>query len=357
MNGFIGHHYRIPRTMEVFASFGQEYEQIVFAHDPEAGLRTIIAIYSTALGPALGGTRFWPFASEEDAFRDALRLSKAMAYKASAAGLDLGGGKGVIIGDPRKDKTRELFLAYGRAVDRCGGAYVTTADVGTTSDDLAIVAEVTRHVTGTPGASGDPSPVTGLGVFSGMRTVADDLWGSSSLEGRHVVVQGVGKVGASLVRLLAEEGARVTISDIHDETVRSLAAETGAAVVAADEALATRCDILAPCALGPVVTDATLKSFETRAICGAANNQLERPDHAQALADAGILYAPDYIVNAGGLISVAGEVMGYGHDEALDRARAIAETLRRVLDRARTDGVTTAAAADAIAEDRIKAAR
>jgi glutamate dehydrogenase/leucine dehydrogenase len=339
--------------MQVFESFGEEYEQIVFAHDPASGLRTIIAIYSTALGPALGGTRFWPFASEEEAFRDALRLAKAMAYKASAAGLDLGGGKGVVIGDPRTDKTPELLRAYGRAVDRCGGAYVTTADVGTNSADLAIVAEATRHVTGTPGASGDPSPVTGLGVFSGIEAVAEDLWGSPSLDGRHVVVQGIGKVGSSLVRLLVSAGARLTISDLDAEAAVALARETGAALVSPTDALTVACDILAPCALGPVVTDTTLKSLETRAICGAANNQLERPDHAQALADAGILYAPDYIVNAGGLISVAGEVMGYDHDEALRRASSIGGTLKRVLERARADGVTTAAAADAIATERI----
>jgi leucine dehydrogenase len=343
--------------MQVFSSFGEEYEQIVFAHDPASGLRTIIAIYSTTLGPALGGTRFWPFATEEDAFRDALRLAKAMAYKASAAGLDLGGGKGVIIGDPRRDKTPELLRAYGRAVDRCGGAYVTTADVGTTSADLAIIGEATTHVTGTPGASGDPSPVTGLGVFSGIRAVAEDLWGSPSLEGRHVVVQGVGKVGASLVRLLAEAGARLTISDLDAEAAVALARATGAALVSPTDALAVPCDILAPCALGPVVTDETLKSFDCRAIVGAANNQLERPDHAQALADAGILYAPDYIVNAGGLISVGGEVMGYDHDEAMRRAEAIGDTLKRVLERARADGIPTAAAADAIAEERITSAR
>lgn len=343
--------------MNVFESFGDEFEQVVFAHDPSVGLRTIVAVYSTALGPALGGTRFFPFASEEDAFRDVLRLAKAMAYKAAAAGLDLGGGKAVIVGDPRTDKTPALLRAYGCVLDRLGGAYLTTADVGTDAADMAVIAETTRYVTGTPSGAGDPSPNTSYGVYCGLQAVAERLWGSPSLSGRHVVVQGTGKVGSGLVRLLAGEGARLTLADIDLAAVEALAAEVGAEVVAAAAALSTRCDILAPCALGPVVTDDTLKAFACRAIAGAANNQLERLDHGPALAEAGILYAPDYVLNAGGLINVAGEVLGFDAAEARRRAEAIAGTLRRVFERANAEGIDPASAADAIAQERIRGAR
>lgn len=343
--------------MDIFTAFGEEYEQIVIAHDPATGLRTVIAVYSTALGPALGGTRFWPFSTEEAAVRDALRLAKAMAYKAAAAGLELGGGKGVVIGDPRVDKTPDLLRSYGRIVDRLGGAYVTTADVGTTSADLDVIASTTRHVTGTSAGSGDPSPVTAYGVWHGMRAVAERLWGEPSLGGRHVVVQGTGKVGAALARFLAGDGAILTLADLDEPAVTALADELGAEVVSPTEALSVPCDVLAPCALGPVVTDATVGVLKCRVVAGAANNQLERAEHARALAEAGILFAPDYVVNAGGLISVAGEVLGYGAEEAHVRAAAIADTLRAVLDRAAENGTTPAAAADALAEERIRSVR
>lgn len=343
--------------MEIFPSFGDEYEQIVFAHDPSTGLRTIMAVYSTALGPALGGARFWPFVTEEDSIRDVLRLAKAMAYKASAAGLDLGGGKAVIIGDPRTHKTAELLRAFGRVVERLGGAYITTADVGTSSADMDVISEETRFVTGTSVRSGDPSPVTAYGVWYGMRAVAERLWGEPSLAARHVVVQGTGKVGGALARLLAREGAILTLSDLDHGSVTALAGELGGEVVPPTEALTVPCDVLAPCALGPVVTDATLRVLKCRAVAGAANNQLERPDHAEALLEAGILYAPDFVVNAGGLISVAGEIMGYGAEEAHARSAAIADTLRRVFERASSSGITPAAAADAIAEERIRSVR
>jgi glutamate dehydrogenase/leucine dehydrogenase len=342
--------------MDVFELIAGEYETVNYAHDAASGLRSIIAVYSTALGPALGGTRFYPFSSEEAALRDVLRLSKAMAYKASAAGLDLGGGKAVVIGDPRTDKTPELLRAYGRAVERLGGAYVTTADVGTTSADMDVIAEATRFVTGTTSGSGDPSRVTAYGVWHGMKAVAEELWGDPSLAGRHVAVQGIGKVGSGVVRHLAEDGVQLTIADVDAPAVAALAAETGADVVSAEEILAVPCDILAPCALGAVVNDASLPSLKTRAIAGAANNQLERPEHGEALTEAGILYAPDYVINAGGLINVEDELHGYDEQRALGKAAAIADRLHAVFSRARSEGISTAAAADRIAGDRIRAA-
>src|SRR5437870_681950 len=216
---------------------GRDYETVSYGHDPGSGLRCIIAVYSTALGPALGGTRFWPFESEDAALKDVLRLSRAMAYKASAAGLDLGGGKAVVIGDPRKTKTPDLLRAYGRAVERLGGAYITTADVGTTSADMDVIAEATSHVTGTTHGSGDPSTVTSYGLWRGLKAVATEVWGSSSLAGKHVAVQGVGKVGAGVVRHLAREGAHLTIADIDQAAATALADEVGADVVAPEEIL------------------------------------------------------------------------------------------------------------------------
>ncbi len=342
--------------MDVFELLAGEYETVSYAHDASTGLRCIIAVYSTALGPALGGTRFYPFASEEAALRDVLRLSRAMAYKASAAGLDLGGGKAVVIGDPKRVKTPELLRAYGRAVERLGGAYITTADVGTSSADMDVIAEATRFVTGTSSGSGDPSRVTAYGVWHGMKAVAEELWGDASLSGKHVAVQGVGKVGAGVVRHLASEGAHLTIGDVDADCLSELSSETGADVVPPEEIAAVPCDIFAPCALGPVVTDAALPALKCRAIAGAANNQLERPEHGDALTDAGILYAPDYVINAGGLINVEDELHGYDEKRALAKAAAIGGRLREVFARARSEGVSTAAAADRIAGDRIRAA-
>lgn len=342
--------------MRVFESFAREYEQVVFGHDPASGLRTIIAVYSTALGPALGGTRIWPFAGEDEAFFDALRLAKAMAYKASAAGLDLGGGKAVIIADPRSQKTPELLRAYGRIVEGMAGRYITTADVGSTTADLDVIAETTSHVTGTTKGSGDPSLVTAYGVLHGLFAVAEEVWGDRSLRGRHVVVQGTGKVGTALARHLADEGATLTLSDIDTGAAGILAAELGAEVVEPRAALAVACDILSPCALGPVVTENTLRHLACRAVAGAANNQLETPELGDALVRAGILYAPDYVINAGGLINVEDELHGYDSQRAHAKAAAIGDRLRRVFGKARDERVSPSSAADRIAQDRIRAA-
>ena len=343
--------------MAVFDRLGSEYEQIVFGHDPESGLRTIIAIYSTARGPALGGTRMWAYPNEDEALADALRLGKAMAYKAACADLALGGGKAVIIGDARKDKTADLMRAYGRQVEQLGGRYITTADVGTTVKDLDVIAETTRFVTGTSGGSGDPSPVTAHGVWHGLRAVAESAFGEAGLAGRHVVVQGVGKVGSGVARRLRDEGARVTLADIDADAARTLADEIGADVVDAAEALKVPCDVLSPCALGPVVTDKTIGTFTCRAIAGAANNQLEQPSLARVLAEAGILYAPDYVINAGGLINVEDELHGYDAARAHRKAESIANTLREIFRAADVEGITPSEAADRLAESRIAAAR
>ncbi|MCA1830838.1 MAG: Glu/Leu/Phe/Val dehydrogenase dimerization domain-containing protein [Actinomycetota bacterium] len=343
--------------MTTFEKLGTGYESVLFGHAPDVGLRTIIAVYSTARGPAIGGTRIWPFTSEDDALVDVLRLAKAMAYKAAAAGLQLGGGKAVIIADPATDKTPALLRAYAEQVNRLGGAYITTADVGSTVADLDEIAKTTRFVTGTSAGSGDPSPNTAFGVWSGMRAVAERTFGTPSLEGRHVVVQGVGKVGAGLARLLAREGARVTVSDVRRDEAEALGKEIGADVVEPEKAFATACDVLAPCALGPVVTDETLPSLDCRAIAGAANNQLLTPVHGRALHDAGIVYAPDYVINAGGLINVEDELHGYNPERARAKAGAIADTLREVFDVAGQQGIPPAEAADHIAEQRIAAAR
>ncbi len=345
------------RGVQVFEHLGDGYEQIVFGHDTAGGLRTIIAIYSTARGPALGGTRMYPYASEEDALLDVLRLSKAMAYKAAAADLRLGGGKAVIIADPVADKTPDLLRAYGTQVEHLGGRYITTADVGTTVEDLDVIAGTTRHITGTSSGSGDPSPVTAHGVRHGIHAVAKVLFGDPTLVGRHIVVQGIGKVGSALARALAADGARVTVADVRRAAADALAAEIGASVVAADEAADIECDIFSPCALGPVVTDDALGRFRCRAIAGAANNQLETPEHGKQLADAGILYAPDYVINAGGLINVEDELHGYDHERALAKTEAIADSLREVFALAERDGVTPSEAADRLAEARIAAAR
>lgn len=336
------------------------FEQVAYGHDSDTGLQVIVAIHSTVLGPGLGGTRFWPFANEEDALVDVCRLAKGMTYKHAAAGLAQGGGKAVIIGDPSTMRTDELILAYARFVDGLAGRYVTAEDVGTTQADMDLIKTVTPHVTGTSqahGGSGDPSPATALGVLWAMKGVAERLWGTTALEGRHVCISGVGKVGAALADHLHAEGCRLTVADVRADAATTVALRTGAAVVPADEAHAVACDIFSPCALGAVLSATTIPELRARAVVGSANNQLATPEDAQRMDDAGILYAPDYIVNAGGVINIAHESGGYDRRGAEERIRGIRDTVRRVLDLAELEGTTTAAAADLLAERRIAAAR
>ncbi len=332
------------------------HEQVVFCNDRASGLRAIVAIHSTKLGPALGGTRFYPFATEADALDDVLRLSKAMSYKSSAAGLDFGGGKAVIIGDPRADKTEPLMRAYGRYLESMSGRYVTTEDVGTTQSDMDLIAQETRYVTGTSRGSGDPSEATGWGVFSAMRTIAKRLWDADSLAGRHVAIQGVGKVGSYIAGHLANDGCRLTVADIFEEAALRIATRYGAEVVTAQEIHAVECDILSPCALAGEINERTVPELACAAVIGSANNQLTHPSMADALARRGVVYGPDFIVNAGGVINIAYEVgRTYDRDEAFAHAWRIGETLARVLDVAGNEGITTELAAERIAEARLLA--
>jgi len=334
------------------------HEQVVFCQDPQTGLRAIIAIYSTALGPALGGTRFFPYPSEDAALADVLNLSRAMAYKNALADLDLGGGKAVIIGDPAKLKTEALLRAYGRFVESLGGRYVTACDIGTYSEDMDVVARECRHVTGRTvlnGGGGDSSILTAIGVFYGMRAAAEHTWGSDSLENRLVGVEGVGKVGRRLVGHLIDAGARVVICDVSPAAIeRVQAAHPGVQAVSGQaELLARPLEIYAPCAMGGALTDESVAALPARIVCGGANNQLAHAGLEKVLADRGILYAPDYLVNAGGVIQVADERAGFNFERASVRAEKIYVTAKKIFALADEEGVPPSVAADRLAERRM----
>lgn len=334
------------------------HEQVVVCHDPASGLRAIVAIHSTARGPALGGTRFHSYASQDAALRDALDLARGMSYKAAMAGLPLGGGKAVILGDPRTEKTPALLRAYGRFVQSLGGRYYTACDVGTSSPDMDVIAEECRFVTGRSvehGGAGDSSVLTAYGVFQGMRAAAEVVWGSPSLAGRTVGVAGVGKVGRHLVGHLLEDGADVVVCDVHAPTVEALVQAHPQVRVSPDTAslVRERLDVYAPCALGGALDDEVVEVLSARVVCGAANNQLAHTGVEKQLEQRGIHYAPDYVVNAGGLIQVADELEGFDFERAKARASGIFETTREVFARAASDGVPPAVAADRIAEQRM----
>jgi valine dehydrogenase (NAD+) len=336
-----------------------EHEQVVFCNDPASGLRAIIALHSTALGPGLGGTRCYPYASTDDALRDVLNLSRGMTYKNALAGLDLGGGKAVIIGDPRTVKTEALLRAYGRFVQSLHGRYYTACDVGTYSEDMDVVARECDFVTGRTvahGGAGDSSVLTAYGVFQGMRAAAEAVWGEPTLAGRTVGIAGVGKVGRHLTRHLAEDGASVVITDVNADAVLRVREEhPGVRVVASTEALlADRLDVYSPNALGGALTDDVVETLSAKIVCGGANNQLAHPGVEKRLEERGILYAPDYCVNSGGVIQVADELEGFSFERAKQRASGIFETTRKVFEVARADGVPPAIAADSLAERRIR---
>jgi glutamate dehydrogenase/leucine dehydrogenase len=347
--------------VNVFDRLGvDDHEQVVFCNDRRTGLRAIVAIHSTRLGPALGGTRFYPYASEDAGLADVLRLARGMTYKAAAAGLDLGGGKAVILGDPAVDHSEALIRAYGRFVDGLGGRYLTAEDVGTTQADMDLVRRETRFVTGVSrelGGSGDPSAATALGVLWAMKAVALRLWGDTSLDGRHVAVSGVGKVGSSLVRHLAEERARITVADVSPAAVAGAVEASGAETVEVEKAHAVVCDIYAPCALGGVLDATTIPELHCAAVVGSANNQLADDCGPALLAEAGVLYAPDFVVNAGGLINIAEELAPGGYHPARAQAavQRIFHTTGAVLDAAEAGTVTTAEAANRLAEARMAA--
>lgn len=336
---------------------GDGYEQIVYCSDDSSGLKAIIAIHSTALGPALGGTRFYPYETEEQALIDVLRLSKGMTYKAAAAGLDLGGGKGVIIGDPRRIKSEELLRAYGRFVETLGGRYITAEDVGTALEDMDTVRRESRWVTGcskTYGGSGDPSPVTAYGVLQGIKACALEVFGDANLKGRTVALQGVGKVGHALCGYLVEEGADVTIADIDVDNLGKAVADFGVKTTPLDTVHAQETDIFAPCALGGGINDDTISALRCKIIAGAANNQLAREEHGDKLRDMGILYAPDFVINAGGLINVEDELRGYDRVRAMSRVDSIYKALQLIFTMSRERNISTARAAIEYAEDRIR---
>ncbi len=338
------------------------YQQVLFANDNAAGLRAIIAIHDTTLGPALGGIRMWPFASEEEALEDALRLSRGMTYKASISGVDLGGGKSVIIGDPRTQKSEALLRAMGRFIEALGGLYIAGQDIGTDSHDMAVIRSVTRHVScvnESASGAGDPSHITAYGVVAAMRAVLEAATGSDSLAGRRVAVQGVGHVGYVVAELCHEAGARLVVSDLSQKAARRAADNLGAEVVDPDDIYDVPCDIFAPCSVGAVVNDGTIPRLQCRGIAGGANNVLAEPRHGIALMERGIVYGPDYLVNSGGLIRCQEEVMG--RDTSDERMREavghIYEQTLEVIRVSRERGIGTAEAADRLAEERIARAR
>jgi valine dehydrogenase (NAD+) len=338
---------------------GSGHEQVVFCSDEESGLRAVIAIHSTALGPALGGTRFYPYPDEQTAVADALALSKAMSYKNSLAGLDLGGGKAVIIGDPRTDKTEALLRAYGRFVEALGGRYLTACDVGTYNADLDVVARETRFAHGRSeayGGCGDSSVLTAYGVFQGMRAAAQHCWGKPTLAGRTVAVAGVGKVGAWLVDHLVADGADVVVTDVDPAAVERVRARHPDVRSVPDTATLVRTpqDVYAPCALGRALDEETVAVLPAQIVCGGANNQLASPEVAEQLIERGILYAPDYLVNAGGVIQVEDERHGFSFDRAKAKASGIFDVALRVFAEADAVGVAPAVAADRLAEERMR---
>jgi len=330
------------------------HEQVTYVTDEASGLQAIVSVHDTTLGPALGGTRMYDYESEDAALRDGLRLSRAMTYKAAAADLDLGGGKAVIYGDPEELKTESLLRAYARAVEDLGGKYITSVDVGTGVEDMDLLAEETDHVVGTSDGLGDPSPITAHGVFHGLQACVEHVYGRDSLSEVHVAVQGIGKVGGGLAELLAERDATVTVTDTSEDALQSFTNEyETASAVPTDEIYDVDCDVFAPCAVGGVINDETIPRLSCDIVAGAANNILESRHHATALREQGVLYAPDYVLNAGGLITVAKEHTGGTRDEAYAEAEAIGDRLLEMIERADEEGTTVLDAAEAYAEARL----
>lgn len=333
-----------------------DYEQLVFCQENTSGLKAVICIHDTTLGPALGGTRMWNYATEEDAILDALRLARGMTYKNAAAGLNLGGGKTVIIGDSRTQKSEELFRAFGRYVQSLNGRYITAEDVGTNVQDMDWIHMETKFVTGVSssyGSSGDPSPMTALGVWKGMKAAAKEAFGSDSLEGKTIAIQGLGHVGYYLAKHLTDEGARLVVTDINPESVKRVVREFVATPVNPEEIFRVKCDIFAPCALGAVINDETIPQLQCQVVAGAANNVLKEERHGDKLHEMGILYAPDYVINAGGVINVADELEGYNYERALKKVETVYDNVAKVIAIAKRDNIPTYKAADRMAEERI----
>ncbi len=333
-----------------------DHEQLLFCNDNATGLKAIIAVHNTVLGPSLGGTRMWAYNNEVEALTDVLRLSRGMTYKNSISGLNLGGGKAVIIGDARTMKSEALMRRFGKFVNSLGGKYITAEDVGISPLDMTWVNMETNHVVGLPGKSGDPSPVTAYGVYVGMKACAKEQFGSDSLSGKKVAVQGVGHVGEYLVQSLRKEGAEVYITDIHEPTLKRVADTYGAKMVGLDEIYDIEMDIYAPCALGATINDDTLGRLKCSIIVGAANNQLKQEDiHGQAVMNRGIIYAPDFALNAGGVINCYSEVKGYNSEWAMKKAEEIYQTIGNIVIRSKAENVPAYKIANKMAEERIEA--
>lgn len=345
--------------MSLFEALERDgFEQVVFCNDVETGLKAIIAIHDTTLGPALGGVRMWNYNCEEEALHDVLRLAKGMTYKNAVAGLNLGGGKAVIIGDPKKDKSEALFRSFGRFVETLNGRYITAEDVGTFEEDMDYIHMETEYVTGTSRkGAGDPSPVTALGIYYGMKQAAKEAFGSDSLKGLTIAVQGVGQVAYHLCKHLHEEGAELIVTDINEEAVERAVKEFAATSVKPDEIYDVDCDIFSPCALGGIINDETIQRLKAKVIAGSANNQLEKEEHGRILHEKGILYAPDYVINAGGVINVAEELAGYNRQRALNKVKSIYNILETVFEISRQKNIPTSIAANELAEKRIKSMR
>lgn len=329
------------------------HEQLVLCHEPSCGYFGIIAIHDTTLGPALGGTRFWKYASTDEAITDALRLARGMSYKSAVAGLNLGGGKSVILGDNKRSDREALFRAHGRFIESLKGRYITAEDVGTSPADMEYVRMETQSVAGLHGRSGDPSPVTAYGVYVGMKAAAKTRWGSDSLAGKKILVQGCGNVAHTLCEHLHAEGAKLIVTDLDREKVRQVVASTGAEAVEPEVIYDVPADIYSPNALGATVNDGTLKRLKVEIIAGGANNQLAEERHGVELEQRGLLYAPDYVINGGGVINVYGELMGWDHDRAKRKAAQIYDTLLSIFATARAQRIPTYQAADHVAEARI----
>ena len=345
--------------MQIFDTMSDlGHEQVVLCQDKSVGYRGIIAIHDTTLGPALGGTRFWNYATDEEAITDALRLARGMTYKNAVAGLNLGGGKSVIIGDNRTANRELIFRAHGRFVESLGGRYVTAEDVGTSTGDMDYVHMETDYVAGLATKSGDPSPVTAHGVFRAIEASAQARWGKPDLTGRTVIVQGVGNVGHYLCAELHKAGAKLIISDIRADKVQVMVKEYGATAVEGDAIYSAKGDIFAPCALGAILNDDTILKLNVEIVCGGANNVLHIPaKHGEAVEKRGILYAPDFVANAGGVINVYGEVAGWTRERALRKADEIFDTTLSIFQIAKEQGILSYLAADKLAEQRIAAIR
>nr|WP_289036681.1 Glu/Leu/Phe/Val dehydrogenase [uncultured Allobacillus sp.] len=343
--------------MELFKYLEEyDYEQVVFCQDKNSGLKGIIAIHDTTLGPALGGTRMWTYESEEEALVDALRLARGMTYKNAAAGLNLGGGKTVIIGDPKKDKSPELFRAFGRYIQGLAGRYITSVDVGTNTDDMDIIYMETDYVTGKSpehGSAGNPSPATAYGVYLGIKASAKAAFGSDSLNGKTIAVQGVGSVAHTMCKYLHEEGANLIVTDINEEAVNRAVEDFGAKAVGTEEIYDVDCDIFAPCALGATINDETIGKLKAKVIAGSANNQLKEERHGEILHEKGIIFAPDFVINSGGVINVADELNGYNKERAYKQVENIGLSLEKIFEISKEKNIPTQAAADHMAEERI----